>query len=184
MTTLKEKLRQYREAAPFQAPAYSDLVQRTLDTQFTKNPDGSYSKHSDDAIDLTDDWIKHGKLWMRFKHWIGDFNCESLGLTSLEGCPETVDGNFNCTYNRLANLKGGPVTTTKSYDCSSCGLTALDGGPKEVGDDFDCSSNTLTTLKGVPQNVGGYFNCRFNPGNFTETDVRALTNVGRAVRTN
>ena len=38
--------------------------------------------------------------------WIGDFNCWSNGLKSLEYCPKIVNGNFNCSDNKLKSLKG------------------------------------------------------------------------------
>ena len=31
----------------------------------------------------------------------GDIDCSHKGLTSLEGCPEIVEGNFNCSGNLL-----------------------------------------------------------------------------------
>jgi hypothetical protein len=39
------------------------------------------------------------------KPWPGDFYCDHLHLTSLEGTPVTVGGNFWCKDNDLTSLK-------------------------------------------------------------------------------
>jgi hypothetical protein len=88
----------------------------------------------------------------------GNLNLQDLNLTVL---PEmlkdiTVDGDFYCGNNNLTTLKNSPKT---------------------VGGSFGCSSNKLISLEGAPKFVGENFMCRFNPGKFTEKDIRAVCDV-------
>ena len=88
----------------------------------------------------------------------GNLNLQDLNLTVL---PEmlkdiTVDGDFYCGNNNLTTLKNSPKT---------------------VGGSFGCSSNKLISLEGAPKFVGEDFMCRFNPGKFTEKDIRAVCDV-------
>ena len=88
----------------------------------------------------------------------GKLNLQDLNLTVL---PEmlkdiTVDGDFYCGNNNL---------------------TSLENCPKTVNGVFGCSSNKLISLEGAPKFVGEDFMCRFNPGKFTEKDIRAVCDV-------
>ena len=88
----------------------------------------------------------------------GKLNLQDLNLTVL---PEmlkdiTVDGDFYCGNNNL---------------------TSLENCPKTVNGVFGCSSNKLISLEGAPKFVGENFMCRFNPGKFTEKDIRAVCDV-------
>ena len=88
----------------------------------------------------------------------GNLNLQDLNLTVL---PEmlkdiTVDGSFYCGNNHL---------------------TTLENCPKTVNGVFGCSSNKLISLEGAPKFVGEDFMCRFNPGKFTEKDIRAVCDV-------
>ena len=88
----------------------------------------------------------------------GKLSLQGLNLTVL---PEmlkdiTVDGDFFCGNNHL---------------------TTLENCPKTVSGVFGCSSNFLKSLEGAPKFVGEDFMCRFNPGKFTEKDIRAVCNV-------
>jgi len=78
-------------------------------------------------------------------------------LTSLDGCPEEVNGYFKCNDNKLSNLIGGPVKVTGDYDCSDQrgeGSFKLDGCAKEIGESFRCVNNYIETLEGGPEKVG------------------------------
>jgi hypothetical protein len=88
----------------------------------------------------------------------GKLSLQGLNLTVL---PEmlkdiTVDGDFFCGNNHL---------------------TSLENCPKTVDGVFGCSSNKLISLEGAPKFVGEDFMCRFNPGKFTEKDIRAVCDV-------
>ncbi len=42
---------------------------------------------------------------------------------------------------------------------------------------FDCSSNSLTSLQGAPKEVGDDFDCSTNEKEFSEQDVKKVSNV-------
>jgi hypothetical protein len=108
----------------------------------------------------------------------GDFSCSFNKLTTLAGAPKIVKGSFFCHANKLTTLAGAPETVGDSFYCNDNKLTTLQGGPKTLGGSFSCSDNKLTTLAGAPETLGGgSFFCSGNPGNFTEEDVRAVSNV-------
>jgi hypothetical protein len=89
----------------------------------------------------------------------GKLNLQDLNLTVL---PEmlkdiTVDGDFYCGNNHLTTLENCPKTVNGVFGCSS--------------------NNKLISLEGAPKFVGEDFMCRFNPGKFTEKDIRAVCDV-------
>jgi hypothetical protein len=106
-----------------------------------------------------------------------NFYCGNNNLTSLQGAPKSVSGFFGCGYNRLTTLEGAPTNVGGSFYCNNNLLTSLKGGPVEVGVDFDCSNNKLTSLAGAPKTVGKFFVCHSNPVEFTEEQVRAVSDV-------
>jgi hypothetical protein len=50
-------------------------------------------------------------------------------------------------------------------------------GPSAVDGDFDCSNNKLKSLVNAPKNVTGDFYCENNTSQFTENQVRFISNV-------
>ena len=86
----------------------------------------------------------------------GGFYCYYNNLTSLEGCPEKVDGDFYCHYNQLTSLKGCPKEVSSDFYCYHNKLTSLEGCPKKVGSNFYCSYNQLTSLEGCSDARGIY----------------------------
>lgn len=60
------------------------------------------------GVRLMKHFVNNGKLIFPFKEVGGYFNCQSIKLTSLEGCPEKVGGDFNCRFNKLTSLEGCP----------------------------------------------------------------------------
>ncbi len=99
--------------------------------------------------------IKFGKV-------DGDFLCNNVTLTSLEGSPHEVTGDFQCADNQLTDLKGGPIKVGKEFICSDNLLVSLEGAPEEVGEYFGCQNNQLRDLRGAPKFIGGDFSCREN----------------------
>ena len=93
----------------------------------------------------------------------GGFYCtECKLLKSLEGAPKEVGGDFNCFY------------------CES--LKSLEGCPKEVGWYFNCSyCGNLKSLKSAPKEVGRDFYCSNCGTQFSEEDVKKVTNVKRYI---
>lgn len=62
----------------------------------------------------------------------GDFNVSSLGLTSLEGCPETVGGTCYIASNKIKDLRGGPKKVNELYMTDLPLLESLEGFPEEI----------------------------------------------------
>lgn len=114
----------------------------------------------------------------------GKFDVNSMGLTTLEGCPrevrrlENLEGNFRCGGNKIENLIGGPVRVEGWYVLDNCNqLKSLEGMPEEVGSHFSiqscgeikslegaenlkatgfiCSSTSINNLKGAPKILSG-----------------------------
>lgn len=101
------------------------------------------------------------KLPVKFKMVDGFFDISNNSLTSLEGCPKTVNGDFFCSKNNLVSLFEGP-TEVGHFDCSFNQLKNLSYAPKEVKGNFNCSNNEITSIKGMPRTVKGNFNCSNN----------------------
>jgi len=127
---------------------------------------GTYVIDSDGFVNVigdvkVKDFSKY-QTQIKFGNVSGHFNCLYNKLTTLEGCPKTVEGNFYCAFNELTTLEGCPQTVGGYFNCSYNELTTLEGSPKTVGGHFSCSDNKLTTLEGSPHTVGGYFSCSYN----------------------
>ena len=145
--------------------------------------DGKVCKTVSDTekyINSVKDFVENGRFICEFGTWNGDFNCNGLGLTSLEGSPKTVNGTFDCHKNSITSLVGGPKEVGKDYICYKCKnleslegapekilrdfvayenekLTNLVGSPKTVERNFDVSDCGLTSLEGKPKSVGHQF---------------------------
>ena len=72
-----------------------------------------------------------------------------------------VKGMFNCSHNKLKSLKGAPKKVGESFACNYC--------------------DSLETLEGAPEEVGGWFNCFKCKTQFTEEDVRKVSNVKKEI---
>jgi len=145
----------------FQAPTKEELLRRATE-DFIKNPDGTYNANGDVRIEKG--LISpNGKLLIRFKKVNGSFdisNHSAFGdpyMTSLEGCPQFVNGDFNCAHNGLSTLRGSPISVGRDFYCYSNNLKNLKGVPGAVGGDFNCSKNLLDSLVGCPREVEDFF---------------------------
>ena len=111
----------------------------------------------------------------------GDFYCNDCNsLTSLKGSPKEVGGGFYCSdCNSLKSLEGAPGKVSGTFYCSNCqSLKSLKGAPEKVGESFYCyNCKSLKSLEGAPKNVKKYFNCRGCKIQFTEDDVKKISNV-------
>ena len=128
-------------------------------------------------VDLNNLYLKELPEWLSDVEVEGSFSCSFNKLTTLQGGPKTVRGGFYCDGNKLTTLQGAPKTVRGSFSCSDNKLTTLQGAPETIEGSFFCYDNKLTTLQGAPKTVGGGFSCHDNPGNFTEEDVIAVSNV-------
>ena len=111
----------------------------------------------------------------------GTFDCSDCqSLKSLDSAPKKVGRNFDCSNcTSLKSLKSSPKEVGGNFDCSGCKyLELLEGAPKEVGGDFNCSyCDSLKSLDGAPKEIGGTFYCFNCAGQFTEDDVKKISNV-------
>ena len=115
--------------------------------------------------------------YIKFRNVSGYFFCDNNQLTSLEGCPSTVEGFFYCDNNQLTSLEGCPSNVRESFSCNNNQLISLKGCPSSVGRSFFCNNNQLTSLEGCPSTVGGSFFCRNNKKQFSEEEVRKYCKV-------
>jgi hypothetical protein len=92
----------------------------------------------------------------------GDFNCFNEQLTSLEGCPQIVNGHFWCSRNNLKSLQYCPQIVKGYFWCSHNNLKSLQYCPQIVKGHFYCSYNKLQSLQYCPQIVKGDFKCSDN----------------------
>jgi len=106
----------------------------------------NYTINEDGSIDVDDNvYMMHrqiDKLPLKFRNVTGSFNCARNKLTTLKGCPISVDDSFYCYNNEL---------------------TSLEGGPESIGGDFDCCHNKIVTFEHLPYSIGGDFLCFGNP---------------------
>ena len=116
----------------------------------------------------------------------GYFSCEYCNsLKSLEGAPKIVKGYvyaFNCKL--LQTLEGAPEKVGKDFSCRGCkSLKSLKGAPKEVGGYFNCERcPSLKSLRDAPKEVGDDFECYECGTQFTEEDVKKVSNVKGKIR--
>lgn len=124
-------------------------------------------------------------LGLEIDEFNGDFYCNNNNLTSLVGCPTTVNSWFDCSNNSLESLVGCPTTVNGNFNCwYNQSLTSLVGCPTIVNGNFSCSDNNLESLEtGLPDGkkvfVKDNFNC-FSQKNgkvFTEDEVRKYFDV-------
>ena len=158
--TINKKKRAYIEKE--KKERYNKLI-----SMFTLNPQTNrYDYDRDlDSSDLnlfvSDNYdgftINFGKI-------TGYFDCSNLGLKSLKGAPNIINGDFYCDTNRLTSLKGAPQIVGGDFGCSNNQITSLEGAPQEVSGDFSCENNpNLYSLEGAPKTVDGDFYCDINP---------------------
>ena len=123
------------------------------------NSDGTYDVDGDVNLKNYNQFIKDGKLTIKFNKVTRSFFCANLNLTSLEGCPKEVGIDFYCYYNNITSLEGGPKKVGRSFYCSDNNLASLKGAPRKVGGSFICNRNNLASLKGAPEKVKEDFKC-------------------------
>ena len=160
-----------------------------------------------DLVEKTDNLIRDGILDFLVKNYEGSYkisekpnkddlyevsctnrvNIINENITSLTNgyfIWTIVKGSFIChNCNSLKSLKGAPKEVGGKFNCSHCNsLTSLEGAPKKVGGDFDCSyCDSLKLLDGAPKEIGGTFYCFNCAGQFTEDDVKKISNVKKGI---
>jgi hypothetical protein len=120
---------------------YLNLLKTKLVTLGIKN----WTVNKDGTVDVDGECYlnqKIKKLPVKFGRVTGNFHCDHLQLTTLEGVPHYIGGGFFCEHNKLKDLKGGPKNVMGRYVCARNELTSLEGAPREVGRKFGCGNNT------------------------------------------
>jgi hypothetical protein len=162
--------------------SHGKVYQNKLKFDFSTNPvtvnyDGDI-KYRFDILSLTNELFQWGEV-------SGDFDCKACyRLENLKGAPKKVGGNFICVYcENLVSLEGAPEEVGENFLCSECrSLKTLEGSPNKVGRNFNCSEcKSLKTIKGAPKEVGKDFYCNNCGGQFTEDDVKKVSNVKREI---
>lgn len=131
------------------------LILEAIEGEETIDVDG------DVKYDILSEFVKDGRLIIKFGKVKGNFDCRWCELTTLEGCPEEVLGDFICASNKLTSLVGGPKIVGGHFRCGYNQITSLEGCPEEIKN-FNCSDNQLTSLVGAPKIVNGQFDCSNN----------------------
>ena len=161
---LKKSYKNYRALIISDRPNGDDLFEVTALDDVVFNNNGGTSTTNGDFI---------------FVSIPGGFYCCNTKIKSFEGLPKEIGGNFNCSFSFVTSLEGVPEKTGMGFHCYSCTrLTSLEGAPKEVGGEFDCTKcYDLKSLKGAPEKVGGNFRCEGCGKQFTEEDVKKVSDV-------
>ena len=121
--------------------------------------------HDDGTVDVDGDLILidygSGKLPLKFGRVYGDCKFQSYKkdgnkLTSLEGCPHTVDGEFSLQFlTRLSSLRGCPEHVGGEFFILECPITSLEGSPERVRGRFGIYRTKITSLEGLPSVIEG-----------------------------
>ena len=141
----------------------------------------------EDNIDNMDESIKE-----QIKKFLNN-NFKNASKCKISDKPNK-DGKFEVSSNGGIEVKNPQITSLTNglfiwtnikeyFFCIICtSLTSLDGAPKEVGGNFMCHNCTsLTSLKGAPEKVGWNFNCVHCKVEFTEEDVKKVSNVKKQI---
>jgi hypothetical protein len=102
---------------------------------------------------IAGDMIIDLKRLKDFQTWKGNLSLIDVGINSLEGCPQKIEGDFFCDNNHLKSLEGGPTDVQASYFCGYCGLESMKGCPEVVNDVLNCESNRLKSFEFFPSHV-------------------------------
>jgi hypothetical protein len=96
-------------------------------------------------------WAKNLPEFIQFNKFVGYLKMENINLTSLRGCPKSIDGSFSCIKNNLKNLIGGPEIVTENYFCGQNPFESLEGLAKEIHGKFTCNNKMGLTEKNLPK---------------------------------
>ena len=139
---------------------------KTYHTYWTGYSNATHKSHYEILEDFTINvgnffattWKGNFPDFIQFNESHGDFQVDSMGLTTLRGCPRKVKGYFSCSRNNLKNLIGGPEYVTGSYSASlNPTLESLEGLANYIGGDFSCNNKTGLNSKDIPKGtyIGG-----------------------------
>ena len=138
-------------------------IMKLLKDNFSYN--GKISVDSNGLVSCTGHiriFKKVNVLPVKFSRVDGNFFCNNIQLSTLEGAPATVGGDFVCSNNRLTSLEHSPTTVVGFFWCNVNKLKTLEHAPTSIGGSFQCDFNQLKTLEHAPASVRGSFSCEFN----------------------
>lgn len=139
------------------------------------NPETGLVDIKGDFVASRSEFFRGGTLGgIKFGVVEGKFDVQSVGLTTLEGCPREIrkgtpgyglEGNFRCGGNKIENLIGGPMRVEGYYLLDSCSqLKSLEGAPEEVGNYFSIQScGGIGSLEGAQNIKAAGFMCNNTP---------------------
>lgn len=113
------------------------------------------------SIVIKPPFVKNGKLTVKFKSVKGTFNCNNLGLTTLEGCPQSVS-EFLCSGNNLTSLQYCPSEIRLAIKCLDNQLTNLDYLPEKCHRVY-CGHNNIKSLSSNTCKKMYTLDCSYNP---------------------
>ena len=129
-----------------------------------------------DDDDVFYDPKKEIEVWIRNEYKVtGKLTISDDLVVDCSGDVEVKNKNIESLTNGL--FRWGKVGGM--FDCYACkNLKSLEGAPKEVDGDFNCSyCDSLKSLDGAPKEIGGTFYCFNCAGQFTEDDVKKISNI-------
>jgi len=129
----------------------SELLEKIEASERLLNSLGHYKDdlgywHVGEDINIYLYFIHNGKLVVKFWEVRGRLNLTGLGLTSLEGCPKSVN-NLLLSNNNLINLIGSPDIVSGNFSCRNNNLDNIEGVSKEISGYLDLSGNNIRDLK-------------------------------------
>ena len=83
----------------------------------------------------------------------GVFDLDRLGLRSLKGCPQRVDGDFCCNHNHLTTLEGGPTWVGGYYMVRHNKLENVDNIAEHIGGSLGLENNNLAGLHNIHKHL-------------------------------
>lgn len=109
--------------------AEAEQLLRSCHIPYEKKPDGTIVVNTDLDL-LNSGFDKLPDLSQVIV--LGNFYCQGMGLTSLQGSPKTVGGAFFGNDNQLTSLQGAPETVGNDFYCNQNPLlTSLEDAPKK-----------------------------------------------------
>ena len=123
--------------------------------------------------------LKIGGEYEKVKSWLSRFLYKSQWNLNEDWTIDIVKGDLIITGE---NIKEFPEFINfneahRDFLISGVSLEIMTGFPKIVQGDFVVSNNKLQILTGCPEYVGGDFQIEYNPGGFTEKQIRDICEV-------
>lgn len=103
----------------------------------------------DNGVLFGEVWFPHGRLLVKFGRVHGSFSLARTNVTTLEGCPHSVEGAFYCGGTQITSLVGGPRSVGDNYYSSNTNVNTLEGFPEYVEKGLVLYNTKLTNLHNI-----------------------------------